>query len=214
MAQSNKILKAREDREKDIRRQHILDSAEVVMQRVGLNKLSISAVAKEAKLAAGTLYLYFKNKEELIAQLVLKARQLLLDFFHKSVYQIDDPLEQVRQIMLANLKFYHEHRLYYDLLSLYEVETQFEETPELAQASTNIHALVVSILDRAKSRGLIRSEISPSALSFISWGSCMGMVQLIDVKKEDVSGMLHISPDQLYQHFVDFMIDGLRAPQA
>ncbi len=50
---------------------------EVVLQltqKVGLAGLRISDIAKEADLAHGTLYIYFKNKKELINQLYKKIK--------------------------------------------------------------------------------------------------------------------------------------------
>lgn len=38
------------------------------MARDGLNNLSMHKIAKEAKISAGTIYLYFKNKDELLEQ--------------------------------------------------------------------------------------------------------------------------------------------------
>ena len=43
--------------------------------REGFSGLKMSEVAKEAKVATGTLYLYFENKEDLISQLYLDLKQ-------------------------------------------------------------------------------------------------------------------------------------------
>lgn len=48
---------------------HILSSTELLMARDGLQNLSMHKIAKEAGLASGTLYLYFKNKDDLLNRL-------------------------------------------------------------------------------------------------------------------------------------------------
>ncbi|MEM0992682.1 MAG: TetR/AcrR family transcriptional regulator [Bacteroidota bacterium] len=204
------MLKAKDQREKDLRKQHILDSAEAVLRRKGLNGLSISSVAKEAHLAQGTLYLYFKKKEDIIAQLTVRSRVRLLQIFHDSINASSDPLEQIRNIMYANLKFFKGERIYYELTSFYEATLQQEEPPALKQASRNITALVVSVLDRAKNQGVIRSDINASEFTYMIWGTCTGMVQLIDLKSQEIEDNLQKASDKVYDTYVDFVIQGMR----
>ena len=57
----------------------------------GFTGLKMSKVAKEAKLATGTLYIYFKDKEELISALYLhikkeQTRQYFLDYDEKDSF--------------------------------------------------------------------------------------------------------------------------------
>lgn len=205
------MLKARDQKEKDLRKQHILDSAEEVMKRDGLNKLSISAVAKEARLAQGTLYLYFKKKEEIIAQLTVRSRGRLLQMFHDGIRAANDPLEQLRNILFANYKFFKEENLYHDLVSFYEVSAEQEEPKELYQASQNISALVTSVLDRAKTQGLVRADLDASEFTYISWGMCNGMVQLIDLRGNMIKNELNKYPEEIYKSYVDFVIAGIKA---
>lgn len=204
------MLKARDQREKDIRRQHILDSAEEVMRRDGLNKLSISAVAKEARLAQGTLYLYFKKKEEIIAQLTVRSRKRLLQIFHDSIRISNNPLEQIRNILFANYKFFKEDKLYHDLVSFYEVNAEQDEPQELQRASQNISALVTSVLDRAKNQGLVRSNLNASEFTYLTWGMSNGMVQLVDLRAQMLKNDLNKSPDEVYAAYVDFVVEGIR----
>ncbi|MEM6700642.1 MAG: TetR/AcrR family transcriptional regulator [Bacteroidota bacterium] len=205
------MLKAKDQKEKDIRKQQILDSAEAVLQQKGLNGLSISSVAKEAKLAQGTLYLYFKKKEEIIAQLTVRSREQLLQLFHESINASDNPLEQIRNILFANFKFFKENKLYHDLVSFYEVSAEQSEPIELQRASQNITALVVSVLDRAKIQGLVRADLNASEFTYIIWGMCNGMVQLVDLRSDVLEKDLNRTPSEVYTSFIDFVIEGMRA---
>ena len=59
------LLRARQDEDKAIRRATILKAAEDLLEVGAPDLPSASAIAKEAKLAKGTLYLYFGTKEEI-----------------------------------------------------------------------------------------------------------------------------------------------------
>ncbi|MEN0006655.1 MAG: TetR/AcrR family transcriptional regulator [Bacteroidota bacterium] len=210
-ADSEQILKARGEEEKDIRRQHIIDSAERVMMEGGLSKFSIAAVAREAKLAKGTLYLYFKNKEQMIAQLTLKSREALLQSFRASVECTDDPLQQIRNIIVASFKFYEDYERYYELISFYEANSGLKEPPVLEEASAKITALVVDTIERAIEAGAVRPSVNPNHLSYIMWGTSMGIVQLINVKREALRKNLSASVEDFYESYIELMINGIRA---
>ncbi len=76
----------------------ILKAADVLMAREGVQNLSTHKIAKEAGVSVGTIYLYFKDKETLLKQLIF----FLFDAFHEAVDSKYDPtlplFEQYRQM--------------------------------------------------------------------------------------------------------------------
>ncbi|RLC22759.1 MAG: TetR/AcrR family transcriptional regulator, partial [Deltaproteobacteria bacterium] len=64
-------IQERKEREKGRRRQQIMIAAKRVFSLKGFNKATMEDIANEAELSPGTLYLYFKNKDELCASLSL-----------------------------------------------------------------------------------------------------------------------------------------------
>ena len=70
-------IQERKQRERERRRQQIIIAAKRVFSEKGFNKATIEDIAKEAELSPGTLYLYFKNKEELYASLSIRILQYL-----------------------------------------------------------------------------------------------------------------------------------------
>ena len=58
-------IRERKEREKERRRQQITVAAKKVFSDKGFNRATMDDIANEAELSPGTLYLYFKNKEEL-----------------------------------------------------------------------------------------------------------------------------------------------------
>jgi AcrR family transcriptional regulator len=68
----------RKEREKERRRQQILVSAKRVFTDKGYSGATMEDIANEAELSPGTLYLYFKSKEELFASLSLRILQYMI----------------------------------------------------------------------------------------------------------------------------------------
>ena len=67
----------RKQREKEQRRQHILQVAETIFLEKGINSSTMDEIAAVCELSKGTLYLYFKSKEELFLDICPKQKFLL-----------------------------------------------------------------------------------------------------------------------------------------
>lgn len=87
----------------------ILKATDSLMAREGIQNLSTHKVAKAAGVSVGIIYLYFKDKDELLSQLV---RWLFNDFsqFVQSHYYPELPLfEQYRSLWKATWQYLREH---------------------------------------------------------------------------------------------------------
>lgn len=73
------------EREKAHRRQEIIAIAEGLFISRGYDGVTMEGVAKQAGLAIGTLYIYFKNKESLYGAVVLRGMIVLNDMFKEAV---------------------------------------------------------------------------------------------------------------------------------
>jgi AcrR family transcriptional regulator len=70
-------IQERKQRERERRRQQIIVAAKRVFSERGFAKTTMEDIAREAELSPGTLYLYFKNKDELYASLSLRILQYM-----------------------------------------------------------------------------------------------------------------------------------------
>lgn len=63
--------------------EQIFSATDRLMAREGLNQLSMHKLAKEANVAAGTIYLYFKNKDELLEQFAHRVFSMFMQHLKK-----------------------------------------------------------------------------------------------------------------------------------
>ena len=99
----------RKEREKLQKRQNIIDAAEIVFFTKGYDMTKMEDIAEGAEFSKGTLYLYFKSKEELYFEIVSRAERILYDLFEKAMIDEPDGLCRVRAIGEAFMKFYVEY---------------------------------------------------------------------------------------------------------
>lgn len=203
--------KIRKEQEKENRRQVILDAAESIMQTNGVYGLNIDMIASETQLAKGTIYLYFKSKEEILATLSLKGRVLLLKAFQQEVEKHDSPIDKLKAIVQAAYIFYKQNPLLNDLVSLYEANNQLVETAELQNASDNITKLVVEIAQKAKDDGLLNPNIVPLHFTVCLWGMTVGMTQLMKVRGRIFEENSNIFEQDLLESYAQILENGMKA---
>ncbi len=195
--------------EKENRRESILSAAETVMSTHGIHGLSIDLIANETQLAKGTIYLYFKSKEEIMAQLTLKARLLLLKEFRTIEQNDENGLEKVKSIVKANYLFFKKHPLSYDLFSFYEANNRFVETEELYKASEDIAKVVIGITEKAQKEGFINPNLDPDSFTWCLYGMTVGVLQLAKVRGESIKEHMDISEESILNTYLKVLEFGI-----
>src|SRR6266540_4973205 len=89
----------------ELTRQKILDAAERQIGQRGFAEASISTITAEAKVGQGTFYLYFRNKEDVLRELVLRMGRRLRRHLTLAISDAASRLEAERRGLLAFLEF-------------------------------------------------------------------------------------------------------------
>lgn len=112
----------RREREKTERRAAILAAAEQVIIARGFAEASIDGIAREAGLAAGTVYLYFPNKESLFQELLGSKVQRLNDAVAAETAKAR-PLEKaVPAVVTAMFRHFEEHHAFFEIFVRERIE--------------------------------------------------------------------------------------------
>lgn len=196
-------------KEKQNRKQQILDAAEAIMVENGLHGLSIDLIAQYTQLAKGTIYLYFKSKEEILSILTIKARELLLNEFKKIAIKEITPIEKLQLIIIENYQFFKKYSLYYDLLSLYEANHNVVETEEMYKSSDEISKLVAHIVIQGQKENLINPTFNPYELTMNLWAMTVGVLQLFKVRGALISEKFDISEQNLLDNYMSIFLKGI-----
>ncbi|NJK86044.1 MAG: helix-turn-helix transcriptional regulator [Bacteroidales bacterium] len=80
-------ISERKEREKEQRRSDIVDAAEKIFFKKGFEYATMDEIAEQAELSKGTLYLYFKSKEELLYAIHLRAMKIIKGLFESAIDQ-------------------------------------------------------------------------------------------------------------------------------
>lgn len=89
----------RKEREKQMRRQEILEAARAVIAAKGLPGATMEEIAEKAEYKPATLYLYFGGKDDLLASLFLSTMQFVVDELEELAQRSEsDPLQKLREL--------------------------------------------------------------------------------------------------------------------
>lgn len=100
----------RKQREHDARRQDILDAAESLFSQNGFFKTSMAEIAEAAQFAMGTLYKFFKSKEDIYISLVEAKAEDMLQQLDQAVQNAYSAHDKIREIIRVKLRFADQHR--------------------------------------------------------------------------------------------------------
>lgn len=88
-------LQERRVKEKDNRKKLILKSARALFFKKGFNNVTVDEIAKASELGKGSIYLYFKSKEEIYAQILLND----IDNFNQHVTVLFDGKKSLEDLL-------------------------------------------------------------------------------------------------------------------
>ena len=111
----------RREREKLRQRQEMLAAALGLFSEKGYHNVSMQEIAQKAEFAIGTLYKFFKNKEDLYKALMLEQANKFDDELTKAIKEPDDEIEKLRNYARAKGELF---RANVALIRLYFAETR------------------------------------------------------------------------------------------
>ena len=126
----------RKQREKEEMRTLILDAARSLFLEKGYENTSIRAIAENIEYSPGTIYLYYKDKDEIFHALHEEGFRRMLEKM-QPLEHVQDPFERLKAMGAVYLDFAENNRDFYDLMFIIQVPVSHEENPDDWQMGHN-----------------------------------------------------------------------------
>ena len=181
-------IEERKEREKKMRRQQIMDAAKKVFASKGFGGATVENITEEAELSPATLYLYFKNKDELFASLNLRMLEALIAKMENVRDQKNlSPEKKIKALEKALYEVYLTDPLnVVNVLRFQSKERLRNLSPELASqirdCTKKYMKAIAEIFEKGVQEGSFLDR-HPAAFADIVWGVFAGLVLLEDTKK-------------------------------
>ena len=181
-------------RTKDLnKKDRIFKAALVLTKKVGIAGITMSKIAKEAQIATGTLYIYFKTKEELIHQLYVK---LETESAHRFLQNYDDSLSFKKGIKTIWLN-YLKHRIEYFEESIF-IE-QYYHSPYITQQQKEMAEDMKQPVYRLLETGKKNNEIKTQADSQLLFLAMLGFIR--ELAYEHIEGNYELNEERIEAAF-------------
>lgn len=176
----------------EFHRQNILSASEKLFLEKGITKTTMDDIAKTAQYSKATLYVYFKNKEEIINHLTFKSMQLLYSHIHEAIKQSDDLFIRYKTICYALVHYQEDYPLYYDIATSHiNVDIENPDTPtiikQIYMIGESINQEIACFIQQGIKNHIIKEDLPLLPTIFWFWASLTGIIKLASEKDAFIS---------------------------
>jgi TetR/AcrR family fatty acid metabolism transcriptional regulator len=139
--------------------QQIIDAAIRVFARTGYYNSRVSDIAREAGIASGTIYLYFKTKDEILVTLFREKMAEWVASVRREIAAERDPLAKIRKIVALHFKVLEENP---ELAEVVQVELRQGQKFFRGASAHEVSAyfdVIHDVLEEGAAAGLIRRDL-------------------------------------------------------
>jgi len=130
-----------------------------VFARQGFYQSTVAQIAREAGVADGTIYLYFKNKDDILVQFFSYRTKQVFERFRAEVNKSDNSLDKLRNLIRRHLTEFQRDR---DMAVVYQVETHQNSRlaeDQIREMSQMYQDLVSEIVETGQQEDSIRKDL-------------------------------------------------------
>ncbi len=180
----------------------IIEAATKVFAKKGFFQAKISEIAKEAKVADGTIYIYFENKDDILISLFEEQMQIIIEEMTVQVSRYDDPSKKLEIFALTHLQMIEQNT---DLAEIIQVEVR--QSSKFMKEYNNEKFvqylnIIEDIIKEGKEKGIFKKNVDPRVTKRAFFGALDEMSRvwvLSNRKKYDTK----IAARQISEYFLN-----------
>lgn len=186
----------------------ILEAAVKVFAEKGFHQSTISQIAREAGVADGTIYLYFKNKDDILVQFFQYKTKQVFSGFREEVKKADSAVDKLRNLVLRHLTEFQRDR---NMAIVYQAFAHHKNDlveGNIREMSKMYLEMVSEILELGQQEGSMRKDMYVGLVKRFILGAVESAISnwLRSRKEYDLASMA----DPL----IDLFIRGIGTPDA
>lgn len=164
----------------------ILKAAIKVFAEKGFYNARVSEIAKEAEVADGTIYLYFKNKDDILISLFEEEFGQIVENMRKELEKEKNPMQKIKRFAIVHLSILHKQQQLAEVLGV-EVRQSSKFMKEYVNKPFIEYLnLLRAIVVEGQEKGLIRKDLTPGIMKRAIFGALDEMARywVLSTKKK------------------------------
>jgi TetR/AcrR family fatty acid metabolism transcriptional regulator len=137
----------------------ILEAACKVFAEMGFHQATISLIAKEAGVADGTIYLYFKNKDDILVQFYQYKTKQVFDRFREAVDQADTAVGKLYNLIHTHLAEFQKDP---NMAMVYQAEVYQQRRlakDSIREMSKMYRDIITEVIEQGQEEGSMRRSL-------------------------------------------------------
>jgi AcrR family transcriptional regulator len=166
----------------------VLDAAEVCLIEKGFEKATMQDVAGRAGCAVGTIYLYFKSKDELFKAIVQRRLNEIQEEVQAAMAGGATPVDRLRIFVETHVRWAHRNVKFVNLICsvlpmrYYDFEARMHEL--MPDCNDQMRESLVDTMKAAQAAGEVRGDIQPETLLEMLHGIMVTLLDQFSAKPE------------------------------
>lgn len=209
----------RKEREKQQRRNDIIDAAERIIAAKGYSFATMDDIAKEAEFSKRTVYLYFNSKEQLYFEIMVRGYKIFIRMINESLDQLSqtEHLLRVKQIGITFYDFMERYPDYFKAIMTYEnSEKDFingvteEARDECYALGEDIFRYLANELTGGIEGGVFRRDLNVVDTAILLWSFVLGLFQTLTKKNNYIKNYHDKDQSELLWKGMDFLMESIQ----
>ena len=182
-------------------REEILEVSKDILIQDGFSKMSMRRIARRANVTATSIYLYFKNKDDLLLALIEESINDLKNALQEVVDPGKDFIQQLEDMARAYIRFALEHPKEYEIIYMVRPEEMPKYPREKFNEVRSAYELLAGIISDGKEQNLIEVD-DPLISAYTIWAQIHGVVSVMLNKRLDTRIPREKFTDQAVDHII------------
>ncbi len=205
--------------ENDARASRIMAAAARVFARRGVENATMEMIAREAKVAVGTIYLHFASRDEVYLNLRADRGERLGKGYREVKSRALAPLEEIRTLAQVYIEYLNESAdpiLISEPTPYFEIRKRLRRSSEIrafdrgSRISRDVFHLFEGSVRRSFEAGLLADALGPTGVTIAIWSMLNGAF-MVTREREFLAHTTGLEPEGFIAKALDSYLQGLVA---
>ena len=179
----------RKEREKEHRKEEILDAAQKVFFEKELTTATMDEIAEKAELSKGTLYLYYKSKEDMYLGVLMRGMEELHTEYERIGLSDISTVEKLEKLKASYIDYFYKNRKFFRMTNFLQSPHFHKQVSDEMKQSCDTEGqkvwnIIDSVLQHGVEEGVLRPDFNPIELGVIIWSNMTSLLSRIDNEGE------------------------------
>jgi AcrR family transcriptional regulator len=179
----------RKEREKEHRKEEILDAAQKVFFEKGLTTATMDEIAETAELSKWTLYLYYKSKEDMYLGVLMRGMEELHDEYERIGLSDISTVEKLIKLKTVYVDYFYKNRKFFRMTNFLQSPYFHKQVSGEMKQSCDVEGqkvwnIIDGVFQNGVEEGVLRPNFNPIELGVIIWSNMNSLLSRIDNEGE------------------------------